>query len=225
MKGSGNNEHLGVKQWYQVWPFLQRPRMWCHKVTSDGSPWRAQRGGRAVALDSTWQCKESTAQIMRHRVCMKAIVAWGYLLLLFRLVWAITNVWVSVTSFTGTILADDRLPSCCLGCPHTLSTCKKGREHGVWVEKLIYNPTKIRSLQLVFTARDIVWVRERKDRKDSSFKELETNALQKKDQIPRQSKEHQKVSSHGFVSGYLDYSTLGKAEAVTDKVLANQTFI
>lgn len=62
---------------------------------------------------------------------------------------------------------------------------------------------------------------ERKDRKDSSFKQLETNALQKKNQIPRQ----RTPESHGFVSGHLDYNTLGKVEVVTDELLAHGTFI
>lgn len=64
------------------------------------------------------------------------------------------------------------------------------------MEKWIYSLTKV----CLFLAVGVQCMRhrlgERKDRKDSSFKELETNALQKEDQITRQGKEHQKGMFH-----------------------------
>lgn len=144
------------------------------------------------------------------------------------------NVWVSVTSFTGTILADDRFPSCCLGCPHTLSTCKKGRERKTgceWRNGFTAPQKSACSSQSVFSARDIVWVRERIGRilPSRSWKQM---PCKRRTKLQGRAKNTRKGCSitqiqQSWICQWLPglQHTWKQAEAVTDKVLANQTSI
>lgn len=102
---------------------------------------------------------------------------------------------------------------------------RKGKENWIWMEKLIYNCSKV-SLFLVVG----VYCKRRYlgKRKILLSRTLKTSLLHQNDPIKRAYKQHcyHKATSCGFVTGYLDYSTpRNRLKQWLIEVLPTQTFI